>query len=99
MALITGKPTSVNLGGVDLSGFVADAGIELSPWQESVLDIYADGSVTLDLTSFWEPRTFVFRGTWLDLHPDTQAYFRRLFADAKWRRLSRMRAAYRARRR
>jgi len=96
MSVILGKVTSVNLGGTDLSPYLADAGFELSPWQESLLDALPDASQSLNFRSMWNtPRSLTFVGT---LDAAAQAYFAALF-EARRRRLSRMRAAYRARRR
>lgn len=94
VGLIIGKPTSVHLDGIDLSGFVAEVGFELSPWQESILNALPDASTSLTFTGFWNaPLTF--RGR---LAPAAWAHFERLF-ELRRRRLSRMRSAYRARRR
>jgi len=89
--------STVWLGGVDLTSFVKDVDFELDPWQETLLAGLPDA--TLRFEGFWQPRRITFVGSWTDLHPDTQAYFRRLMAEARARRLSRMRSAYRARHR
>lgn len=91
---IVGKVHSISLGGIDLSSFVKDIGIELDPWQESMLAGLPDA--TFRFGGFWQPRSSItWACTWDDLHPETQAYFRRLFAESRRRRLSRMRTAYR----
>lgn len=90
MALITGKPTSVNLGGVDLSGFVADAGFELT--QDSELDACPAA------TGLTQLPPLVFVGT-LDALPSAVLAWLLWPFEVRKRRLSRMRAAYRARRR
>jgi hypothetical protein len=91
------SPT-VSFDGIDLTGFVKDVlDIPLSPWQESMLANLPEA--TLRFEGFWQPRRMTWTYSWDDLHPETQAYFRRLMAEARARRLSRMRSAYRARRR
>jgi hypothetical protein len=94
VVIIIGKQTRITLGGIDLGEFVTDAGFELSPWQESALDGLPDASTPLNLTGFWNtPLTF--KG---HLEPAEWAYFEWLF-ELRRRRLSRMRSAYRTRRR
>lgn len=89
---------SVSIAGVDLSGFVKDVlDVQLEPWQETMLANLPDANLRFE--GFWQPRRMTFSYSWADLHPATQAYFRRLMAEARARRLSRMRSAYRARRR
>jgi hypothetical protein len=89
---------TVSFNGLDLTGFVKDVlDVPLDPWQESMLANLPDA--TLRFEGFWRPRRMTFVGSWADLHPATQAYWRRLMAEARARRLSRMRSAYRARRR
>lgn len=99
MSVLRLNNPTVSIAGVDLTGFVKDVGIELDPWQETLLANLPDA--TLRFEGFWQPRrmTFDYSCSWADLHPATQAYFRRLMADARARRLSRMRSAYHRRKR
>lgn len=97
MSILRLNTPAVAFNGVDLSSFVKDVGIELAPWQESMLANLPDA--TLRFEGFWQPRRTTFECSWADLHPTAQAYFRRLMADARARRLSRMHSAYRRRRR
>lgn len=93
MSLYFDEASSVSLAGVDLSSYVKGVSLALGPWQESILDGLPAGSMTL--TSWAPPLTFEIR--WDRLPRGVRAYFLKLFA--RHRRLSRMRAAYRARRR
>lgn len=98
MSVLKFNNPAVSFGDVDLSGFVKDVlDIPLDPWQETMLANLPEA--TLRFEGFWEPRrmTFDYSCSWADLHPATQAYFRRLMAEARARRLSRMRSAYRER--
>lgn len=83
---------SIDLGGVDLSGFVTGTlDVELSPWQHATLDRLPTRTITV--SGFWQaPRTSSRLG-WAHWH-----------AYQAWRanrraRLARMRTAYRRRHR
>lgn len=98
MSTLKFNDPQVSIAGVDLTGFVKDLlDISLNPWQESMLAGLPDANLRFE--GFWEPRRMTFDYAWADLRPDMQAYFRRLMAEARARRLSRMRSAYRRRRR